>query len=98
MGTDFLAPPPFRPDDAMQALKRDLRGLGLAERAGFFERRGIAIARVTLDGSTLQAARVKRPTRASPEWQASTLRSSADTRGFVADLKLRLAQWSDSDE
>jgi len=82
----------------MQGLKRDLRGLGLAERAGVFERRGIAIARVSVDGVTLKAARVQRPSRASPEWQARTLHSSAETRDFVADLKQRLAQWSDSDE
>ena len=98
MSDDFFAPPPFKPDEALQRLARELRGLGLAERAGVFERRGIAIARATVDGPSLQAARVKRPSRSSPEWQSRTLRSSADIRDFVADLKQRLAQWSDRDE
>jgi len=96
---DFgFAPPPFKPDEALQRLQRDLRALGLAERAGHFERRGTAIARLAVDGDTLRAERVKRPSRTSPEWQARVLRSSADARDFVADLKKQLAQWSDRDD
>jgi hypothetical protein len=95
---DFFAPPAFRPDEALQRLKRELRELGLAERAGVFERRGVAVARAAVDGSTIGAARVKRPSRSSPEWQARTLKSGADLRDFVTDLKQRLAQWSDRDE
>ena len=98
MSDDFFAPPPFKPDEALQRLARELRGLGLAERAGVFERRGIAIARAAVDGASLQAARVKRPSRSSPEWQSRSLKSTADVRDFVADLKQRLAQWSDRDE
>jgi hypothetical protein len=98
MNDDFFAPPPFKPDEALQRLARELRGLGLAERAGIFERRGIAIARAAVDGATLAAARVKRPSRSSPEWLPRTLKSSADVRDFVADLKQRLAQWNDRDE
>jgi len=98
MSDDAFAPPAFKPDDALQRLKRDLRELGLAERAGVFERRGVAIARAAVDGAALQAARVKRPSRSSPEWLSRTLKSSAELRDFVADLKQRLAQWSDRDE
>lgn len=96
--TDGFAPPPFRPDDALQRLCRDLRELGLAEREGLFERRGTAIARVRVDGDALAAARVKRPSRSSPEWQPRVLRSGADVRDFVADLKRQLAAWSDRDD
>ena len=99
MSDDFsFAPPPFKPDAALQTLKRDLRGLGLAEREGLFERRGRLIARAALDGVVIQAARVKRPSRSSPEWLDKVLRSSADTRDFVADLKKQLALWSDRDD
>ena len=98
MSDEFFAPPAFKPDEALSRLKRELRELGLAERAGQFERRGVAIARVAVDGAVLQAARVKRPSRSSPEWQTRTLKSSAEVRDFVADLKQRLAQWSDRDE
>jgi len=44
------------------------------------------------------AALVKRPSRNSPEWQRRQLKSSADARDFVADLKKKLAGWSDRDE
>ena len=93
-----FAPPPFKPDEALQRLRRDLRELGLTEREGVFERRGTAIARAKVEGDTLAAARVKRPSRHSPEWQARVLKSSADARDFVADLKKQLAQWSDRDD
>lgn len=98
MSEDFFAPPPFKPDEALQRLRRELRELGLAEREGRFERRGVAIARAAVDGGGIAAARVKRPSRNSPEWQPKAIRSGADLRDFVADLKQRLAQWSDRDD
>ena len=99
MSDDFsFASPPFNPDDALQRLRRELGNLGLAERAGRFERRGTPIARAAVDGPALCAARVKRPSRTSPEWHERLLRSSADVRDFVADLKKQLAQWSDRDD
>ena len=93
-----FAVPPFQADEALQRLKRDLRALGLTERDGRFERRGKVIARAAVDGSTLHAARVKRPSRTSPEWIDKPLRNPADLRDFVTDLKKQLAQWSDSDD
>ena len=99
MSDDFgFALPPFKPDEALQKLRRDLRDLGLAEREGRFERRGITLARAAVDGSTIRAARVKRPSRTSPEWLDETLKTSADCRDFVADLKKQLALWSDRDD
>jgi hypothetical protein len=97
MSDDFFAPPPFKPDEALLKAKRDLRDLGLSEREGVFERRGQAIARVMVDGAALKAGIVKRPGR-SPEWTERTLRDSAALRDFVADLKKKLASWSDRDE
>lgn len=79
-------------------MTRSLRELGLTPRGSLFERRGTAIARAAVAGDTLAAARVKRPSRSSPEWQSRSLRSSADLRDFVADLKKQLAQWSDRDD
>ena len=99
MSDDFgFALPPFKPAEAQQALRRELRALGLTEREGQFERRGSLIARAVVDGAVIRAARVQRPARSSPEWLDKTLRSSADVRDFVADLKKQLAQWSDSDD
>ena len=48
--------------------------LGFVERAGVFERRGLALARARIDGAALAAAMVKRPSHASPSWQARTLK------------------------
>ena len=93
-----FSPPPFKPDDALQNLKRELRGLGLTEREGRFERRGTAIARAAVEGSAIRAARVRKPSRSSPEWQDKTLSSSAQVRDFVADLKRQLSLWSDLDD
>ena len=56
------------------------------------------MAKAQLGEGSIEAARVKRPSRNSPEWQARSLKSSADVRDFVADLKKHLAQWSDTDE
>ena len=93
-----FAAPAFKPDEALQRLQRELRGLGLTEREGRFERRGMVIARAVVDGDTILAARVRRPSRNSPEWQERTLRSSADVRDFAAQLKQQLALWSDRDD
>lgn len=89
---------PFDAAQALQKLQRGLRDLGLIERAGYFERRGVAMARAVIDGMTIRAAKVKRPSRNSPEWAERVLRNSADARDFVADLKKQLAQWSDRDD
>ena len=93
-----FTPPPFKADEALQRLKRELRELGLSEREGRFERRGLAIAKAAVAGDAIAAARVKRPSRNSPEWQPRTLSSHADLRDFVSQLKQQLAQWSDRDD
>ena len=93
-----FSPPPFKPDEALQTLKRELRGLGLTEREGRFERRGMAIARAAIEGNSIRAARVRKPPRSSPEWQDKLLTSSAQAREFVADLKRQLTLWNDLDD
>jgi hypothetical protein len=93
-----FAPAPFKPEEALQKLKRELRELGLVEREGRFERKGVQIAKAAVDGAVLQAAVVKKPSRNSPEWQPKTLKSSADVRDFAADLKRKLAAWGDRDD
>lgn len=96
---DWAIPAPaFKPDDALAGLKRSLRELGLVERAGVFERRGTAVAKTAVDGTGIAAAIVKKPSRNSPEWQPKTLKSGAEVRDFVAELKRKLAGWSDRDD
>jgi len=82
----------------LSSLQRDLRALGLTERSGLFERRGRAITKVALDGDTLRASVVKRPSRSSPEWTHKALKTGADIRDFVADLKKKIVGWSDRDD
>ena len=93
-----FAATPFQPDEALQRLQRDLRALGLTERDGRFERRGLPVARAAVLGAALSAARVRQPRRTGPEWLDRVLRSSADVRDFVADLKKQLPLWSDRDD
>ena len=93
-----FAPPPFDAAAALQRLRRDARELGLTEREGRFERRGAAIARAAVDGASIAAAIVRRPSRSSPEWQPRALESAADVRDFTATLKKKLAEWSDHDD
>ena len=93
-----FAPPPFKPEESLQRLRRELRDLGLSDREGVFERRGLAIARLRVDGAQLAAAMVKRPSRASPQWQARSLGSNAAVRDFTAELKKALQQWGDRDD
>ena len=93
-----FAPPAFKPDEALQRAKRDLREMGLSERAGQFERNGVAIAKLTVDGAALKASMVKRASRSSPEWTHKTLTTSAMLRDWSAELKKKLAGWSDRDD
>ncbi len=94
----WVAEPEFKPDEALHRLQRELRALGLAERNGQFERRGVAMARAKVDGQVLAAARVRRPSRNSPEWLTCELRSAAQVRDFVADLKKQLGLWNHTDD
>ena len=82
-----FSPPPFKPDEALQRLQRELRAMGLAEREGRFERRGVAMARVAVVGDALELRVVKRPSRNSPEWTTRSLTNSAAVRDALADLK-----------
>jgi hypothetical protein len=91
---DFFAPPPFRPDEALVQLKRQLRDLKLGERGNGFEQRGLAIVELQADDAAITARLVKRPAR-TPEWTAHTLKNSADVRRFVDTVKQQLLRWSD---
>ena len=93
-----FAAPPFKPDEALQRLKRELRDLGLIEREGVFERRGLAIARARVDGPQLAAAIVERPSRTAARWRERRLNSSAAVRDFGAELKKALLSWGDRDD
>ncbi len=97
MSDDFFAAPPFSPDDALQRAQRELRTLGLTPREGRFEKQGIPVARVDIDGQTLKASLVRKLIR-TPEWTERTLKDNAALRQFIADVKKCLAASGDQDD
>jgi len=90
---DFFKPPAFKPDEALTLLKRQLRDVRpLAERGNGFEIAGKRVIELTAESSTLTARLAKRPAT-SPEWEAMTLKNSADVRKCVDEVKKRVARW-----
>ena len=90
---DFFIPPPaFKADDALVQIRRALRDLKLAERGNAFELRGKRVVELSLDGGAV-AAKITRRAMATPEWDRLTLRSVADQRKFVDEVKKRLVRW-----
>jgi len=89
--------PPFSPDDALVRLRRELRDVGLAERADAFERRGQPLVRATVADDGLRVGLVKRPAR-TPEWTDKTITSSAALRDFITHAKRELERWNDRDD
>ena len=87
-----FAAPPFKPDEALLSLKRQLRDLKLAERGNAFEQRGKSVVQLAIEGDALQA-KLARRLALTPEWDRMTLKSAADTRKLLDELKKRLARW-----
>ena len=90
---DFgFAPPPFKPDATLVALKRQLRDLKLTERGNAFELRGKRVVELAVDGAAIQA-RLARRVALTPEWDRIALQSAPDQRKFVDEVRKRLARW-----
>ncbi|MBL8318328.1 MAG: hypothetical protein JNJ42_07970 [Burkholderiaceae bacterium] len=91
-----FAPPPFDAEQALVQLRRALRDLQLAERGNGAELRGKRVVEWQVDGSTIQL-RIARRLAITPEWDKATLRSAADQRKWVDEIKKRLARWQNDD-
>jgi hypothetical protein len=87
-----FAPPPFKPGEAVVTLKRQLRDLRLAERGNGFEQRGKRVVELALEADAIQA-RLARRLMLTPEWDRFSVKSAADQRKFVDEVKKRLARW-----
>lgn len=87
-----FAPPPFKPDEALVALKRQLRDLKLTERGNAFEQRGKRVLELVVEGNAIQA-RVARRLMLTPEWDRIAVKSATDQRKLVDEVKKRLARW-----
>ena len=82
MSDDFFAPPPFKPDDALVGLKRQLRDCKLTERGNAFDQRGKRVVELAVEGEAIQVKLARRPMQA-PEWDRLTLKSAADARKLI---------------
>ncbi len=90
---DFgFAPPPFKAEEALVALRRTLRDLKLAERGSAYELRGKRLVELALEEGAIAARLARRP-QLTPEWDRLRIDSAAAQRKFVDELKKRLARW-----
>lgn len=102
--SDFFALPPFKADEALVKLRRDLRELKpLAEKGTGallrFEWKSLPVIELSLrdgDKPTLTASLAKRPSQ-RPEWLNQTLASSAEVRKWLDEVKRSLKRWDDED-
>ena len=92
MNDDFFALPLFNAADALVALERQLRDLKLDERGPGFELRGKRVVELAIDGDSI-VARLARRRTLTPQWDRLTLKSAADSRKLIDDIKKRLARW-----
>ena len=87
-----FAPPPFKADEALVALKRQLRDLKLAERGNAFEQRGKRVIELALDDGAIQV-KLARRLALTPDWDRISVKSAAEQRKLVDEVKKRLARW-----
>jgi hypothetical protein len=90
-GSGF-APPPFNADNALMTIKRALRDMKLAERGNAFEMRGKRVVELSADGATINA-KLARRLMLTPEWDRVSVRSAADQRKLLDEVKKRLSRW-----
>ena len=104
---DFFALPPFKPEEALVQLRRQLKELRLQEQPGStphrFALKGVVVAELQVVAAQASAAQpaiaaavVKRPLQ-RPEWVRQTLDSRDAVRKWLDGLKRQLASWSDDD-
>ena len=92
--SDFgFASPPFKPEDALQTIKRALRDMKLAERGNAFELRGKRVLEITAEADALRV-RIARKLALTPEWDRLSVRNASDQRKLIDDVKKRLARWA----
>jgi len=92
-----MAPPAFKADEALVQLKRALRDLGLTERNSGFEQSGRRALEFDLGEGQIAIRLARRLQVQTPDWDRSTLKSHADQRKLLDEVKKRLARWRDDD-
>ena len=100
--SDFFALPPFKADEALIKLRRDLRELKALSEKGTgallrFDWCGLPAVELSVapgDQAALAVALAKKPAQ-RPDWRKQTLTSSGDVRKFTDEVKRSLRRWDD---
>lgn len=87
-----FAPPPFNADSALVVLKRALRDMKLAERGNAYELRGKRVVELAVESASIHA-KLARRLMLTPEWDRITVKSAAEQRKLIDEVKKRLARW-----
>ena len=87
-----FAPPPFNADNALVTIKRALRDMKLAERGNAYEMRGKRVVELAVEGAAINA-RLARRLMLTPEWDRLAVKSAADQRKLLDEVKKRLSKW-----
>ncbi|MEK8086213.1 hypothetical protein WNB94_07355 [Aquabacterium sp. A3] len=102
--SDFFALPPFKADEALVKLRRDLRELKSLQEQGSgatparFALKGVTVIELQRapEATAIQARVAKRPSP-RPEWVVHTLGSSAEVRKWLDGVRLAVKRWDDED-
>jgi hypothetical protein len=97
MSDEFgFALPAFQPDEVVVQLKRSLRDLKLTERGNGFDLRGKRVLELAVEGTQINV-KLARRLMLTPQWDTQAVKSSADQRKLVDEVKKRLARWEQED-
>jgi hypothetical protein len=91
-----FAPPPFDAQQSLLQLQRAMRECKLSARGKAFESRGKAVIELEVKDATVAAQLARRPVN-TPEWDSFTVKSAADQRKLIDEVKKRLARWTDEE-
>ena len=91
-----FAPPAFSPEQSLLQLQRAMRDNKLASRGTAFELRGKAVVDLQRKDDAI-AVRLARRLALTPEWDTLTVKSAADQRKLIDEVKRRLARWLDEE-
>ena len=92
-----FAPPPYNTEQALLQLQRALRDCQLQQRGAGFELKGRAVIELERGDASIGARLARRLVSSTPEWDRFTLKSAADQRKLIDEVKKRLARWSDDE-
>ncbi len=92
-----FAPPPYDTAQALLQLQRALRDCKLQARGDAFELKGKAVVELERHADRIYARLARRLVASTPEWDRYTLKSAADQRKLLDEVKKRLARWTDEE-